>query len=96
MQGKQISEIHFVILKQPMQKFYGLAIKHISVELAFQGKYVSGKEGILRINNRSLEDKDMCNISSYIQQEDVFTESLTVYEHMKFMVSLCAGDKLYD
>lgn len=42
---------------------------------------------MLKINGGEAEDRDMCNISSYIQQEDVFTESLTVYEHMEFMVS---------
>ncbi|XP_018565617.1 protein scarlet [Anoplophora glabripennis] len=54
---------------------------------AISGK-LKGKEGTLRINNRTVTDKDMCNISSYIRQEDVFTESLTVYEHMKFMAAL--------
>ncbi|CAH0562115.1 unnamed protein product [Brassicogethes aeneus] len=49
---------------------------------------LSQKFGHLKINEKVITDKTIRNISAYIPQQNIFTETLTVLEHMTFMAAL--------
>ncbi|XP_066155339.1 protein white-like isoform X2 [Euwallacea fornicatus] len=45
-------------------------------------------KGLLKINGRVVTEQILRSNSSFLQQKDLFTESLTVYEHMNFMAAM--------
>ncbi|XP_044256400.1 protein scarlet [Tribolium madens] len=49
--------------------------------------------GTLKINNSVISDETARNISGYLYQEDIFTNSLTVFEHLQFITGLQCSDK---
>lgn len=44
------------------------------------------RQGVLKLNTHRLTNNMIKDLSVYVQQEDFFTESLTIEEHLKFMV----------
>lgn len=46
-------------------------------------------KGVLRINGKVVTGKMLRSNSAFLQQKDLFIESLTVYEHMAFMAAMC-------
>ncbi|KAG5879792.1 hypothetical protein JTB14_027200 [Gonioctena quinquepunctata] len=47
---------------------------------------LKNKQGTVKINDKEISNKDLCNISGHVQQEDIFTETLTILELMEFTV----------
>ena len=45
-------------------------------------------EGDVKINGNVVDWKTISSVSGYVQQEDVFLSSLTVKEHLTFLVNL--------
>lgn len=45
-------------------------------------------EGEILLNGKSISKEEMIKISSFVPQQDLAIESLTVQEHMEFMVCL--------
>ncbi|KYB29666.1 protein scarlet-like [Tribolium castaneum] len=51
------------------------------------------KSGSLKINNTTISDETARNVSGYLYQEDIFTNCLTVFEHLQFITGLQCSDK---
>ncbi|XP_061185805.1 protein white-like [Saccostrea echinata] len=45
-------------------------------------------DGVIKINNRTVNKEDMNNMSAYLQQEDLFLGTMTVREHLQFKAYL--------
>lgn len=72
---------HFFLVREMVRYCYILNKWNFSYS-AYTGK------GLLKINGRIINGKILRSNSSFMQQKDVFVESLTVFEHMNFMVNL--------
>lgn len=48
--------------------------------------FVGSPEGDVFINGRRVEKETMSRISGFVPQEDLVIQTLTVQEHMEFMV----------
>ncbi|XP_050313550.1 protein scarlet-like [Anthonomus grandis grandis] len=46
-------------------------------------------KGSLRLNGRVISDKMLRSNSTFMQQKDIFIESLTVQEHLNFVAAMC-------
>ncbi|XP_060515809.1 protein brown-like [Cylas formicarius] len=47
-----------------------------------------GKTGLLKLNDKIITEKTMRTNSEYMQQNDLFLETFTVYEHLKFVAAM--------
>ncbi|XP_035727888.1 protein scarlet-like isoform X2 [Vespa mandarinia] len=57
--------------------------------LATLSQRIKGEiEGEILLNGRSINKKEMIQISGYVPQQDLVVESLTVQEHMEFMACM--------
>ncbi|ENN81082.1 hypothetical protein D910_02618 [Dendroctonus ponderosae] len=45
-------------------------------------------KGVLKINGRAISGKMLRSNSAFVQQKDIFIETLTVYEHITFMAAM--------